>query len=224
MAINELGKSIKSMPCWVTDAVKEVNLSELIKDQSKPGEPPVTNISVYNALKVIYFLMAADGHVYHDEEEKFDAIASSLDPEFAAHKEQLVGECQSFMENITDTDDLYGVLQDGMEESLISPDNNNDSFVTPKLLVWDLLGIAYSDEKYDEAERRLIEYVVWKLDVDKAVFAEMESTYITLTELENELWWIKNTDRPYLQIEAMVKEIENRKKVISKSVEDLITL
>lgn len=91
-------------------------------------------------------------------------------------------------------------------------------------LVWDLLTIAYSDESYDETERKLLKYIVRKLQIDKAVFLEMESSILTILDIEKEIVWIKTTDRPYLTIEARVNELTKRQAVIFDSVKDLITL
>ncbi len=51
-----------------------------------------TAISVRSALKVIYYFMAADGEIFHGEEEKFDATGRELMPDFDASKELLVAE------------------------------------------------------------------------------------------------------------------------------------
>ena len=86
------------------------------------------------------------------------------------------------------------------------------------------MSIAYSDESYDEVERKLIKYIVRKLGIDKAVFLEMESSMLTMLDIEKEIAWIKTTDRPYLTIEARINELTKRKTVIFDSVKDLITL
>ena len=83
---------------------------------------------------------------------------------------------------------------------------------------------AYSDESYDETERKLLKYIVRKLQIDKAVFLEMESSILTILDIEKEIAWIKTTDRPYLTIEARVNELTRRQAVIFDSVKDLITL
>ena len=115
-------------------------------------------------------------------------------------------------------------MQDGVEEALLSSSETADTFITPKLLLWNLLSIAYSDESYDEVERKLIKYIVRKLGIDKAVFLEMESSMLTMLDIEKEIAWIKTTDRPYLTIEARINELTRRKTVIFDSVKDLITL
>lgn len=168
--------------------------------------------------------MAVDGEIFHSEEEKFDSIGKELDPQFAEHKEQIIKECQSQLDKVIDPEDFYDTLQDGVEYALMHSKATADTFITPKLLVWNLLTVAYSDESYDEAERRLLKYIVRKTGIDKAVFLEMESSILTMMDIEKELAWIKTTNKPYLTIEAMVNELADRKNVIFESIKDLISL
>ena len=128
------------------------------------------------------------------------------------------------MDKVIDPEDYYDALQDGAEEALLSSQKAEGASISPKHLVWNLLSVAYSDEKYKDAERRFLKYVVRKLNIDKAVFLEMESSILTLMDIERELAWIKTTNRPYLTIETMVNELADRKDVIFKSVLDLIAL
>ena len=168
--------------------------------------------------------MAADGEIYHREEEKFDLIGMELDPDFSKSKEQIIRECQAALDKVIDPEDYYDALQDGAEEVLLSSQKTEGASISPKHLVWNLLSVAYSDEKYNDAERRFLKYVVRKLNIDKAVFLEMESSMLALMDIERELAWIKTTNRPYLTIESMVNELADRKNVIFESVLDLIAL
>ena len=192
------------------------------EDESTPIR--ITSISTRNALKVFYYMMAADGELFHGEEEKFDLIGQEISPEFEKIRADVIAECQQQLDKVIDSADYHDVLQDGVEDALLSSAKTADSFITPKLLVWDLLTLSYSDEQYDETERRLLKYIVRKLNIDKAVFLEMESSIQTLMDLEKEQQWIKTTEKPYLTIEAMVNEIEDRKHVIFDSVKALIAL
>ena len=201
--------------------------SDAEKTEEELKEAEVLSIKVIptrNAIKIFYYLMAADGEIFHSEEEKFDSIGKELDPNFAEHKEQIVKECQAQLDKVIDPEDYYDTLQDGIEDELIHMKVTDDSFITPKLLVWDMLTVAYSDEEYNEVERKLLKYVVRKVNIDKAVFLEMESSILTLMDIEKELEWIKTTNKPYLTIEAMVNELNDRKSVIFESVKDLIAL
>lgn len=204
---------------------KNAEKTSTVKNSNSPKEPVnITSISTKSAIKIIYFLMAVDGEIYDIEEEKFDDIGRELAPDYFEFKEELVNECQTYLDKVIDPEDYYDVIQDGVGEALLSSQQTEDTFITPKLLVWNLLTVAYSEGKYDDSERKLIKYIVRKLNIDKAVFLEMESSILTLIDLEKELEWIKKTDRPYLTIEAMVNEIADRKNVIFESVKDLISL
>ena len=250
MAIKELGKGIKDSLHGAVDTVKakakEVELSDLKQAGEKTSErikglfkkadedkapvenalqkQNITSISVRSAIKIIYFLMAADGEIYHGEEEKFDEIGIALDPDFPNSKEQIIKECQTALDKVIDPEDYYDALQDGAEEAFLASRGAADASISPKHLVWDLLSVAYSDGKYNDAERRFLKYVVRKLDIDKAVFLEMESSMLTLMDVERELTWIKTTNKPYLTIEAMVNELADRKNAVFASVLDLISL
>ena len=217
---------VKAPEIKAPNQVKELFKKKPRKDVQDIDVEPLTikAIATRNAIKVIYYLMAADGEIFHSEEDKFDAIGTELSPDFMENKEQIVKECKAQMEKVIDPEDYYDILRDGVELALSSSAQTEDTFITPKLLVWDLLTIAYSDENYDESERRLLKYIVRKLSIDKSIFLEMESSILTLMDLERELNWIKTTDRPYLIIENMVNELADRKNVIFESVKDLIAL
>ena len=62
------------------------------------------------------------------------------------------------------------------------------------------------------------------MNIDKTIFLEMESSILTLIDIEKEIAWIKTTNKPYLTIEAMVNELADRKNVIFESIKDLISL
>ena len=208
-----------------TDASKPKNQDEekTGDNNGKSREKRIT-IPVRNALKVFYYLIAADGKILEEELRKFDEIGTALDPAFEAHKSETIEECNEQLENTIDPEDYYDVLQDAVGEAIDSSSYDGGSFITPRLLLWNMLTIAYCDGDYAEQERRLLKCVVRKLNIDKAVFLEMENSILTVTELENELQWIKTTDRPYLQIEAMVNRINHRRDTIFESVMALIAL
>lgn len=206
------------------DNIKNVKVEKAEPEESGTKRFKVTCLSSHDALKIIYYVMASDQKIDKEEEEKFNEIGNALDPDFAENRENIIDECKKQLSKVIDDADYYDVIQDGVEDALIASMNVIGTPITPKLLLWDLLTIAYSDNRYDEVERKLLKYIVRKCDVDKAVFTEMESSLLTLMDIEKEISWIKTTDRPYLQIEAIVNELADRKNVIFESVKDLIAL
>lgn len=181
-------------------------------------------ISSDNALKVIYYLIAADGQILQEELEKFDEIGASLDPQFQENKDRILQECQAQLEKAIDEEDFYDVLQDGVDAALQSPAQGKNPILSPKMLLWDLLCVAYSDSDFAEIEQRLIKFVVRRLGIDKAVYLEMDQAVQTATELEQEANWLKTTSRPYQEVAEQIQEIKNREAAIFQSVTDLITL
>ena len=231
--MNEAGNATKKVAETVRDTAKEIDkdkVKEIFKKkETKPKETPllpvdVQKIPLYSALKIIYYLMSVDGRVSQEEKDKFDVLGNDFVNDFASLKEILVEECKVSVVNTIDAVDYYDVVQEAVEDLLLTPIKSEDVCVSPKFVLWNLLAFAYSDENYAEAERRLIKYFVRKLNIDKAIFLELESSLVTLMDLEKELAWIKTTDKPYLTIEAIVKELENRKRVIFESIKDIITL
>lgn len=194
---------------------------------AKPEKSAMLKIKLIankSALQIIYYLMAADGSVSHEEAEKFDAIGVELDTHFADSRAAIIKECQAQLDKTDDPADYYDALRDGVEAAIRSPADAADAFITPKLLTWDLLTVTYSDKSCDEAERKLLEYIVQRLGISKDVFLEMESSMLTMADIDRELAWIKTTDWPYLTIEARVSELTKRKAVVFDSVKDLVTL
>ena len=187
--------------------------------QIKPMEIYKRAISTKSSLMIIYFLMSVDGEINAAEEEKFDSIGKELDPNFEKNKGSIINECQKYINN-----NNYELIQKGIEDTLVNTIPTQDAFMTPKLLVWNLLTVAFSDVKYNGAEKDLIKYIVEKTEIDSTVFKELENSIYTLTDIENELKWVKTTDRPYLTIEAIVNELADRKNVIFESVKDLVVL
>ena len=194
------------------------------KEQNPIENKGITTLSSKSIIKIIYYMMAVDGEITDDELKEFDEIGKEVDPQYSDLKEQIMEECRHQIEKVIDPEDYYSVLQDGIEDAIAQGANATGSVLTPKILIWDLLTIAHSDGFYHDKERQLMKYIVRKLDIDKAIFLEMESSYQTLIDLENELAWVKTTDRPYLTIETIVNEIADRKTVIFDSIKDLIAL
>ncbi len=216
---NEMGKMASEM---FEDVCHKI--SPQVNNGSESKESCIPAVSCRDALKVIYYFMTVDGEIYHGEEEKFDEIGKELLSDYMAEKESIVRECCAAMETANDPEDHYDAVQACVGNVLHSSQAPGTISISPKLLIWDLLTVAYSDDGYCDAERRLLEYIVQKLNIDQAIFLEMESSILTLMDIENEISWIKTTNRPYLTIEEIVNELSSRKDVVFNSVKDLIAL
>ncbi len=68
-----------------------------------------------------------------------NSIGKELAPDFAELKEKVISECQASLDKVTDPEDYYDALQDGIAAALLSSKKTEDTLISPKLLIWDLL-------------------------------------------------------------------------------------
>lgn len=181
-------------------------------------------LSTYSALKIIYYLMAVDGGISPEEETLFREIGTALDKSFQFTSRVIEEDCVFQLEKANSSEDYRSVILEGVDNAIASSVPTEDSFITPKLLIWDLLTVSYSDQQYSEPERDLIKAIAQKLDIDEVTLLELESSLQTLTAIEKEITWIKTTSKPYIEIEAIVNELADRKNAVTESVNDLLTL
>lgn len=175
------------------------------------------------AIKSFYYLMAVDGAVTADEIECFDSIGAELDPEaFATYRDDLIAECELQLNNIIDEEDYYEVVLEGVDKTLVIQNDDPANGITVRLLIWDMLVIAFSNAEYSSFERKLIKHIVRVMDMDRSVFLEMEQIIKTNAAVENELSWINRSNRPYSEIRPIVDELERRQKVVLTCARQLI--
>ena len=229
-AADSAKKAVETVADSTKKAVEEVgkNLEQATKKKPERTENvpdgAVRVLSTESAIKIIYYLISVDGVINDAELEKFNEICLNLDPKFEEYRDALITSCKQELDKQIDEEDYYDILQDAVENAIQKSKPRQDSFITPKLLLWDWLTIAHSDDTYNEEERKLMKYLAHRINVDIAVFLELESSMLTIMDIEKEIKWIKTTNRPYLTIEAMVNELVDRRNVVFEGVKELITL
>lgn len=196
-------------------------------------------LPVRDALQIMYCLMAVDGTISEEEADKFDEIGKASDPYFATYKKILIKEClaasrlettygQAFVPRTPEEmEDYYDQIHDYVgdliaDRSLDGSAIGTEGRVRGKILLWNLLAIAYSEGDYSKNEKRLIRFIARKAGVEDTVLLDMEHTIRTLFAIEKEEEWLKSTDRPYRVIEARVNELADRKNTIMQGVNALI--
>ena len=177
-----------------------------------------------NAMKAFYYLMAIDGDVSVDELDKFDEIGHELDGEaFSEYKESIFNECNAKIQVTTDDDEYYDIIQEGLDEAVLSKNNNAAAHeISARLLIWNMLAIAFSNDEYSDTERRLIRHVVRVVKMEKNVFLEMEQLIKTAASVERVNTWIQASDKPYAEVRPIVEELEKRQRIILESAKALI--
>lgn len=178
-------------------------------------------VSVKDSLKLIYCLMAADGSISPEEEEKFREIGNSLDPDFEQWKDELTADLSMKEAVLPDEDEYFDFIHDYAAEILYKAEDTGEG-IGAKTLIWDLLVMAFSEGDYSANERRLVRFAAKALSIDPAIPLEMEQTLRTITALDKEEEWLKSMNRPYSVIEEQVNELKERRETIMTGVHALI--
>ena len=183
-----------------------------------------------SALQIIYYLMAVDGEICKAEEEMFDSIGNEMLEElswcsFDEVKPEILEACKEQLDKVIDQDEYYDVIREGVEACFEKEEEqyySDSEGIKGSMLMWNLLAASFCDGGYTKDERRLIKMVGRKLNLDKALFLELENSAKAIYALDKEEVWLKTTDRPYKTIEDMISEISNRRAVIMQSVKELM--
>ena len=178
-------------------------------------------VSVKDSLKLIYCLMAADGSISPEEEEKFLEIGNSLDSDFEQWKDELIADLSMKEAVLSDEDEYFDFIHDYAAEILYKAEDTGVG-IGAKTLIWNLLVMAFSEGDYSANERRLIRFAAKALNIDPAIPLEMEQTLRTITALDKEEEWLKSMNRLYSVIEEQVNELKERRETIMTGVHALI--
>ena len=175
-----------------------------------------------SAILTFYYLIAVDKTVSDEEIDTFESIANEIDSDFGSYKESINEEYRNQIEKIIDEEDFYDVILEGVDKALLRELEEEEEGVSSRLLLWNLLVVAFCDGNYSVEERRLIKHIVRMLDIEKDIFLEMEQLMKANVAVDKELEAIENSDKPYNEIRPMVEELEKRNKVIVTSAKTLI--
>ena len=174
------------------------------------------------AIKIFCYLMAADGAATADEQECFQAIGAELDPDgFHEYREQILEEVDRQLQSGMEEEDSYELLLEGIDRELAVP-AEGEAGIGVRLLVWDLLTIAFSNADYASVERKLIKHIVRVTGMEHSVFFEMEHSMKTIAAIEKEMNWIEQSNRPYAQVRPIVDELQNRRAATMEGIRQLI--
>ena len=186
-----------------------------------------------SALKILYYMMAADGEISKEETEEFREIAKQICGDYKADLEDIVRECDAQIGKAKETHDYYGAIRSAVEDVLScdlyygiirttggfetigysSVKGQYESMgVDIRALVWDMMNIAYSDGKFHENEEKLIYYMKEKGEIEPSICLEMENAIKSLLAVRREEEWIKTANRPYNTIENVLQILAERKK------------
>lgn len=178
-------------------------------------------IGTKNAIKAFYYLLAVDGEVDDSEIQKFKELSEQLDKNSNEYIENVIEECQKNIQTEAG-EDYCDIVQEALDEAVRSDKEKDEEEILVRLLVWDMLVLAFADNQYSESEKRIIKHIVRTLKMDMSVFMEMEQMIQTASAVEREKKRLEDSDRPYRLIRPLVVELEERLTKIMENVMYLV--
>lgn len=217
-AISKAAKLAEKMTTF-TKHSKETD--QAVKNALNETQDEEILLSEEDALKIAYLMMQADRSVTSDEEEKFMSICADLKVDKDKTTE-IVSYCDSVTSGVGD-EDYMDAIRDGIRDLIKDRVGKKDGTVNGKLLIWDLLAIAYSDGEYSKEEEKIIRQTSTLVRIDKSVLPEFISSIHTIMAIDKEVAWLKQTDRKFVEIENELNELDDRKKNVLQGVYCLIS-
>lgn len=167
--------------------------------------------------------MAIDGNITENEKDKLIQIGKEIDnTKFDEYYEELVEECEEKLVAAHGEDEFYDIVQECLDKELLNVIEDAEQGVCSRLIIWDLLAIAYGDDDFSKDEKRIIAHVARNIDVDKSILLEMEQSFACIMDIERELENLSVSRAPYCDIRPIVDEYEHRREVLLNAIQELI--
>lgn len=161
--------------------------------------------------------MAVDGILDTSEHDKLLSIGSDMIDDFKNKENDLMHDLEEIKPD-TSGEDYYYDLRDEVNECInhSAGDENND--VDGRLLIWNMLAVAFSDGTFSEDEKKLIHYTAKKAKIADSVVQEMEISADTIKAIERESDWLSNLDEKYSVIAPKLEMLDKRREAVMSGV------
>lgn len=196
---------------------------QAVANKLKKDEPVIEGtLTIEGVLQLMYLLMSADEQITDDELAQFHEIGKEIDQQYEEHKTKLLDDCKNLVADM-EQEDYQDEIRDLAKEVVDASMNVPGGTIPVKLLLWDLMVIAMSDNEFQDSEMGLIRYIAKHIGVSKSLIPEMENSIRAMDAIDHEIQWLKTTDnRPYSIVGPQIEEMERRKKAIMEGIHMLI--
>lgn len=192
-----------------------------------------------DAVRLAYYLMAVDGHISECEKEYFEEVAKGFGVTDTYVLEETREDVEEILELTSNLKIIYNLIERSVSkliESMKNKENNSSydniteynlsiydiednisteeflsvNYITPNILLWNLMTMAIKDLDYSENERMLIKYIAGKLNVDETFLVEMDNSIRALYAVQNDLNWIKDNVKDQSEFSNLKRGLLNR--------------
>ena len=175
--------------------------------------------------KLYYLYMMADGKVSQEEKKIFQRICMEFEIK-ADDRHAIIKEYEDLMEYEDLVFEAIEKLVEGLVVKKIEVPGwiggNTASYADAKRgarMIWNLVNIGYADSVYSPAEKKIVNYLVEKLEVKPEVYKEFIDIADTMLALNKQRQWIQMA---YMQENVIAKkenQIDQEMKLLADQVE-----
>lgn len=176
------------------------------------------------ALQTFFWLMAVDGAVCEEELGKLDEIGRQLlgDELYAECRDGLLEHVNAKMPSAENADDYYDIISENVDRALSIQETVLEEGVPSRVLLWNLILMAYANGEFDPREKRLLRHICRMAEVEESVLFEMVQLLLTLKSISDELDRLQVSTLSYVEIRAQIEELIQRRETVNRCLTELL--
>lgn len=196
----------------------------------------IVRVDRIEAVKIAYYLMAVDGKISECEENYLSEIAEGFGINEPALFEDVIIRTNALLNYTSDSNLVYKLIKNEVDKIIEKTYNQNSQkksleienefieewlskeYITPNIIIWNLMTMAIKDLDYSENEKMLINFVAKKFNIDRSILVEMDNAIRALYSIQNELEWINKNIENQSESSKLIDELINRRKIIENSI------
>lgn len=179
-------------------------------------------IKKQSALKILYYMMAADGIITDTERSTFDELGRLIDDRYDSYRTDILWQCRNIALTTPEGDPVFALLNNVSRELADVSDVMTEDMIPGRLLVWNMLAIALCDKDYAEGERRLIDEARRKLDLDEKDFLKMERTMQAEAAVGRQIAFLQEKIAENPDLQPQLQNLKERRNIIAANAKDLM--
>lgn len=196
----------------------------------------IVRVDRIEAVKISYYLMAVDGKISECEESYLSEIAEGFGINEPSLFKDVIIRTNAFLNYTSDSNLVYKLIKNEVDKIIEKIYNQNSpkksleiesefieeglskEYITPNIIIWNLMTMAIKDLDYSENEKMLINFVAKKFNIDRSILVEMDNAIRALYSIQNELEWINKNIENQSESSKLIDKLINRRKIIENSI------
>lgn len=181
-------------------------------------------------LKIYYLFIHADGESSPKEMQYLNDIIENEDlSEKTIEKFQAFCGQMMFTRSSKNSDTVIAEIDDllGENQSEFIYENKYKYIDTNKTAqaqtIWTLINLGYADSEYSEPEKKVVNHLIERWNMDPVLVSELNDTADTILALSQHKMWVQTTAKSQREIQSVIHEMDRNIASMFENVETTIS-